>query len=222
VAAGRHLVEEALRAGCCRRLWGTPEGLAALEIPPGVPVQPATAEAMERICGAARGQGVAAEVAPAPAPPRAWPWYRGPALHLGRVSDPVNLGLALRAAWALGAAGVGLAPGSVDPLHPVALRRSAGAVFHLPWLREISPEDLLAHAPGGTRAWLLEAGADTPVHRAEAGLPALLLLGGEAGFRDRPEGIPALSLPLAAGVDSLNLAAAAALALHEWRRPQMS
>jgi RNA methyltransferase, TrmH family len=56
------------------------------------------------------------------------PW----AVFLDAVSDPGNLGTILRSAEAMGAAGVVLGAGTVDPFNPKVVRASAGALFHVP------------------------------------------------------------------------------------------
>ena len=56
------------------------------------------------------------------------PWV----MFLDAVSDPGNLGTILRSAEAMGAAGVVLGSGTVDPFNPKVVRASAGALFHVP------------------------------------------------------------------------------------------
>ena len=56
------------------------------------------------------------------------PW----AMFLDAVSDPGNLGTILRSAEAMGASGVVLGSGTVDPFNPKVVRASAGALFHVP------------------------------------------------------------------------------------------
>ena len=53
-------------------------------------------------------------------------------MFLDAVSDPGNLGTILRSAEAMGAAGVVLGSGTVDPFNPKVVRASAGALFHVP------------------------------------------------------------------------------------------
>ncbi|NDG77548.1 MAG: hypothetical protein EBX51_07010, partial [Acidimicrobiia bacterium] len=55
------------------------------------------------------------------------PWV----MFLDAVSDPGNLGTILRSAEAMGAAGVVLGGGTVDPFNPKVVRASAGALFHV-------------------------------------------------------------------------------------------
>lgn len=132
-------------------------------------------------------------------------------LALWRVADPGNLGTLVRTADAFGAS-VCLSPGCADPTGPKALRASAGAIFRVP----------LGHfgeAPGRRVALVAHGGRLlTEVDLSE---PVVFVLGAER------EGVPqdvvsaceeAATIPLAAGAESLNVAAAGAIALWEWAR----
>jgi TrmH family RNA methyltransferase len=133
-------------------------------------------------------------------------------LALWRVGDPGNVGTLLRTADALGPAFVALSAGCADPTSPKALRASAGAVFRVPL------SDFGA-APGPRVA--LVANAGTPVWELELGGPVTFVLGAER------EGLPAdvvagcdavASIPQEPAAESLNVAAAGAIALYELRR----
>lgn len=130
------------------------------------------------------------------------------ALALWRVGDPGNVGALLRAADAFGAA-VSLSEGCADPLGPRALRASAGAIFRVP----LVPWD---DAP---KPWLaLVAHGGTPLRQAALVPPLTFVLGAER------EGVPrelvtkchmAVTIPLPGAAESLNVAAAGAIALWE-------
>lgn len=136
---------------------------------------------------------------------------RAVALALWRVGDPGNVGTLLRAADAFGAA-VALSEGCADPLGPRALRASAGAVFRVPL---VAWEDT-------PRPWLaLVAHGGTPLPEAPLAPPLTFLLGAER------EGLPthlvtkchmAITVPLPGKAESLNVAAAGAIALYELSR----
>jgi len=66
------------------------------------------------------------------------PW----AMYLDAVSDPGNLGTILRSAEAMGASGVVLGSGTVDPFNPKVVRASAGALFHVPVVEGSSLADV--------------------------------------------------------------------------------
>jgi RNA methyltransferase, TrmH family len=130
---------------------------------------------------------------------------------LWHVSDPGNVGTILRTADAFGAF-VALSPGCGDPTNPKAVRASMGAVFRVP---TTSFED----APG-TRIALVSRGA-RPLQQVPLEPPLTFVLGAER--EGLPEVIAAAcdlqaSIPLAPAAESLNVAAAAAVALYEARR----
>jgi RNA methyltransferase, TrmH family len=136
---------------------------------------------------------------------------RDVALALWRVADPGNVGTLLRAADAFGAA-VALSEGCADPLGPKALRASVGATFRVPLLEWDA-------APG--RRVALVAHGGTPLHEADLSGPTTFLLGAER--EGLPEEIVAVSNYVASiatpgAAESLNVAAAGAIALYERSR----
>lgn len=133
-----------------------------------------------------------------------------PLIVLDGVQDPGNVGAILRTAAAAGAPGAAILPGTADPFGPRAVRASAGSVFRL----------TVARAAWDSLAGLRGVGAD-----AHGGLPPeaaaleeveMLVLGGEAHGLSRPD-LPRVTIPVT-GVESLNVAAAAAVLLFELRR----
>jgi tRNA G18 (ribose-2'-O)-methylase SpoU len=132
------------------------------------------------------------------------------------VGDHENLGATFRNAAALGVGAVLLAAGCSDPLYRRSVRVSMGTVLAVPfaplgWLDEgIS---LLRH--NGFRIVALTPGGEVPIR--EAGLTGkVALLVGSEGPGLTPEALQAadvrVRIPMAAGVDSLNVATAAAIA----------
>jgi RNA methyltransferase, TrmH family len=132
-------------------------------------------------------------------------------LYLHRVIDPGNVGTVVRAAGALGPAFVALSPGCSDPLSGKGVRASMGAVFRVP---VESPAELPAT---GTRAALVAHGGE-PLWAADLTGPIVFAVGAERHGLP-PEIVEAcelrLSVPQAAGAESLNAAAAATIALYE-------
>ena len=119
--------------------------------------------------------------------------------HLG------NVGAAVRVAAAAGAAAL-LTTGAADPWDPAALRGAAGLHYALPVGRGDPPGDrpLVALDPGGEEATALPAEATLAFGTERDGLsPALVA---RADLRVR--------IPMRAGVSSLNLATAVAVALY--------
>jgi len=135
------------------------------------------------------------------------------------VNSHTNLGAIVRGAAALGIDGVLLNPRCADPLYRRAVRVSMGAVFELPWARMPQwPDGLDQLRALGFAVWALTPAADA-VPLRELAVPArvALLLGAEG------DGLTAAALersdvraciPMARGVDSLNVAAAAAVAFY--------
>jgi len=146
------------------------------------------------------------------------------------IVDHTNVGAILRNAAGLGWDGALLSPRSADPLYRRAIKVSMGTVFSLPWARITDWH----HAP----ALLQEAGfltvaltlADDAVGLAEvaAHLQAVprrvaVLLGTEgAGLSERwtKAADVRATIPMTAGVDSLNVAAATAIACYVLRTPR--
>ena len=137
---------------------------------------------------------------------------RDVALALWKVADPGNVGTLIRAADAFGAS-VALSPGCADPLGPRALRATAGAIFRVP---------LVGWHDVPRRCVALVAHGGTPIAEAELEPPLTLLLGSER------EGLPddlatdchKVTIPLSGDAESLNVAAAGAIALYELSRRQ--
>jgi TrmH family RNA methyltransferase len=131
-------------------------------------------------------------------------------LALWHVGDPGNVGTLLRTADAFGA-GVALSPECADPTGPRAVRASAGATFRVP---------LIAWDELPERTIALAAHGGVPLVEASLERPLTLLLGSER------EGLPEslvtdrlrVTIPLPGQAESLNVAAAGAIALYELSR----
>jgi TrmH family RNA methyltransferase len=133
-------------------------------------------------------------------------------LALWHVGDPGNVGTLVRTADALGPAFVALSAGCADPTSPKAVRASMGAVFRVPLGR-------LEEAP---RPWVgLVPRGGAPLTKAELGERATFVLGAERdGLPDDVASSCDLlaSIPLTESAESLNVAAAGAIALYERAR----
>lgn len=120
----------------------------------------------------------------------------------------------MRAADAFGA-GVALSPGCADPLGPRALRATAGAIFRVPLLRWDA-------VPGRKVALTAHGGA--PLEDVDLGPPLTFVLGSER------DGLPTelvasyeqATIALPGAAESLNVAAAGAIALYELSRRRAS
>jgi TrmH family RNA methyltransferase len=196
-------------AALCRRLAAAP-----LEVAPEILAELADADSPRGVLAVARlpRPGVAG------LPVRSGAVY----LYIDGLQDPGNLGALARVAEAAGAAGLALAPGSVHPNHPRALRASAGSLLRLPVALGVSAGDLAHHlAPAHPRwaALVPRSGADlysTPLTGT-----LILALGAEGPGLSPAVGALAdlaLTIPVAPPVESLNAVVAAALVLFEMRR----
>ena len=196
-------------------------------LPRGVPAYVLPQAAMEAVVGFRIHRGVlaagdrAAEAGPAdllagvPA---------GPArlVVLEGLTDSDNVGAILRNASGLGASGVLLDARCCDPLYRKALRVSAGAALALPWARGGDACALVASLQAA--GWTVVALSPDP-SAADLGTlrpaPRTALLLGTEGPGLTPAALAAADrvarIPMTPGVDSLNVAVAAAVALHAVR-----
>ncbi len=140
------------------------------------------------------------------------------------VVDHTNVGAVLRSAAALGVEAALLAPRCADPLYRRSVKVAMGAVFSLPWTRLPDWYEALPDlgARGLTTVALTLARDAVPLEEAVAGLDRVaLVLGSEGhGLSDRWQATAdrRAVIPMAAGVDSLNVAAASAVACYAAQR----
>lgn len=144
-----------------------------------------------------------------------------------RVGNADNLGALFRNGLAFGAGGILLSPGCCDPLYRKSIRVSMGAALRLPF----AVDDAWPQALGMMRAAGVRVLAMTPhepardiddaLAAAGTGAPIAILLGHEGDGLSEQAMAAAderVRIPLAPGVDSLNVATAGAIALHACRR----
>lgn len=135
------------------------------------------------------------------------------------VCDTTNIGAIFRSAAALGMDAVILSNECCDPLNRRAVRVSMGSVFLVPWAYSQNPSSALKKSGFKTVAMALRNNSidlDDPLLKAEEKLA--IIMGTEG------EGLPThiiddadfvVKIPMAHGVDSLNVAAASAVAFWE-------
>ena len=216
----RHLLESPYPL---RAVLATVQGLAALEDVRArieAPVYLVSQALMTLIAGFRFHRGVLASAGRRPQPDLATVVHgAGLVLMVEGVTDNENLGSLFRNAAGFGVGGVVLDATSADPLYRRSVRVSMGHVLRLPFTRvpdaaaavatlqglgfevvAMTPaagaEDITTLGPGGRRALLV--GAEGP------GLSVGALAAADRRVR----------IAMAAGVDSLNVATAAAVALH--------
>ena len=167
------------------------------------------------------------QLAPVPPPTGVIAIARRPAVSLTKmINDPapapvvllqnprnlLNIGAAIRVSAAAGAAGV-ITTGPQDPWHPAALIAGVGLQYALPVVRTATlpncDRSLVAIDPGGE-----------PLQPGSIPANAILAFGAEREGLTRAIMASAdhrVSIPMCAGVSSLNLATAVAVVLYTWR-----
>ncbi|MSO42269.1 MAG: hypothetical protein EXQ70_10325 [Solirubrobacterales bacterium] len=204
VTEGEDLVAAARAAGAepVELLTATGAGLGGTEVEPELLAEVSTLGSGTRAVGIWRRRWADA--------------IEPPAVYLHGVGDPGNVGTILRTAAALVGGTVVLGPGCADPHGPKAVRASMGAIFTQPLARcEIADTPapragLVAHGGGGLEG--LEGAATVCLGAERDGLPAEVLSSCELE----------LTIPLRDGTESLNVAAAAAIALQRISSPAWS
>jgi tRNA G18 (ribose-2'-O)-methylase SpoU len=136
-------------------------------------------------------------------------------LALPEINDPENLGSAFRNAAAFGCSALLLGPTGPDPLCRRVLRVSMGSSLSLPWAKLNGPDELGALGLT-TVACVLDPGAEDL--RSWARPQRLALVLGNEAYGLSPAWLGAcahrITLPMREGVDSLNVATAAAIFLY--------
>lgn len=211
--------ESVLLSESKRRLREAVEGMSA------APIMVAAGDVMERVTGFHVHRGVLA-VARRPPPLDAVRLAASTTLVVvvEGVSDHENMGALFRNAAAFGAGGVLLDPTCCDPLYRRSVRVSLGHVVGVPYatlspwpggLNDIDGYTVLALSPSGATS-LEEAArwcaANAPKVALMVGAEGRGLSGAALGAADRQ-----VRIPMAEGVDSLNVATATAVALGRLR-----
>ncbi len=238
---GLHPVREALRAGRRRmhELWiregparGDLQRLAAVAEAAGIPVKEVPRERIDDQAPAgAQTQGIALVASPIPelgveaverdtrdpAGARSRWW-----VALDGVEDPQNVGAIARVADSAGAAGLILTERRASPLSPAVARASAGAIEWLPVVRAPNLARLL-HDLRANGFWTVGATAHegTPLYDFEDRVLTgdLVIVLGAEGRGIRPGVLREIDhrvyIPMLGGVESLNVATAAAVLLYD-------
>jgi TrmH family RNA methyltransferase len=135
---------------------------------------------------------------------------------LDGLQDPGNVGTIVRTAHALGAAGVIALPGTAELANPKTLRATMGAAFRIPIVP--APEaDAAAWLARRSVAVVATGAGGEPFDPVQLPRPLAIVLGSEgAGARSAlaAGAVRRITIPLVAGAESLNVAAAAAILLY--------
>ena len=221
---GEHLVRDALQAGVRLEVVLAGErqrAIAEAARAAGVDVYDAAPTVLDAASPVRSPAGVVAIARWSPAPlPAVFDATPPFVLGLVDVQDPGNLGSVIRAADALEAGGVIALDRSADPGGWKSLRGAMGSTFRLAVGRGSSRA---AVGEARRRGWRIAAAAprERSIETIDLTGPWLVLLGNEgAGLPDeaRATADVQLSIPMRAGVESLNVAVTAALIAAEARR----
>lgn len=219
---GVRLVEEALHAGLplrlalyvAERLEETPRGAALLSHLAANPESfSTTAQVLDSAADTVTPQGVVAAVPFPELPPRP----EGLVLVLDQLRDPGNCGTILRTAEAAGVRLVVLAPGSVDPFSPKAVRAGMGSHFRLP-LCVAKDWAEIGSMVAGLRVLLADVRTGRPYDTVDWRAPTALVVGSEAegaSLEARQLARETVSIPMAGAAESLNAAVATGILLFE-------
>lgn len=225
LAEGEKVVRRAVEAGFVPRSFLMAprwlEGLSDVLARSDVPCYVVSEELAEQVTGfhVHRGALASLERRPLPSVESVVDGART-LLILEDVVDHTNVGAAFRSAAALGVDAVLLAPRCADPLYRRAVKVAMGAVFALPWTRVPDWYDALPAISGlgfTTVAMTLAADA-VPLEEAVAGVdrPALVMGSEGHGLSERwtRAADRRAIIEMSAGIDSLNVAAATAVACY--------
>ncbi len=134
------------------------------------------------------------------------------------IQDPGNLGTLIRTAAAAGVSLVCTTRGTVSARNPKAVRSAAGAFFRLPVAEHLDPANLLQFfRERGTVPLLADARGERCYADVDYCHSSAILLGNEARGATEPlwAGVETIRIPMAKGIESLNVAVAGALLLFE-------
>jgi TrmH family RNA methyltransferase len=230
LAEGVRLVEEMLAAGVtCKgaafapTLESTPRGTRLKQrlVATGVLIEGITDAELTDVASTEHPQGIIAvyqvrrwsleECAAVP---------RHPLVILDGVQDPGNVGTIARTALAFGAAGLVALPGTADLTNPKTVRGAMGALFQLPHCHADDAATLVLLGQRGIALWAVAMGG-APLTSGAPPIPLALVLGNEGGGI-RPELLAraarTVTIPIASAAESLNVAVAAGIALHQVTR----
>lgn len=227
IAESPKVIERALQGGCSPVSFLMEEGKTdpILESFPQIPVYCAGFDCLKNLTGFPLTRGMLCAMKRPPRPSAEEICRRGRRIViLENVMNPTNVGAIFRSAAALNMDGVLLTPGCADPLYRRASRVSMGTVFQIPWTYLDTPWpgeglSLIRQLGYRTAAMALRQDSVTlrnPMLRQEKKLAILMGTEGDGLGCSTIEGCDyTVRIPMTHGVDSLNVAAASAVAFYE-------
>ena len=187
----------------------------------GIPIEEVGEAEFGEVAATEHPQGVVAVYVP-----REWglddllPSPRHPLVILDGVQDPGNVGTIARTALALGASGLVALPGTADLENPKTVRGAMGALFRLPHLHADDAAILHWLSSNGVALWATAMDGE-PILSGAPPRPIAIVLGNEgAGVRDDllQRASKRVSIPIEPMAESLNVAVAAGIVLHQVTR----
>ncbi len=225
IAESAIVVQRALRAGHRPRsvlaLGGVLDDARAL-VGPDVPIFSGSAELLEQLTGYLLHRGLIASMHRPELPsPQSLLATARRVVILENVADPTNVGAIFRSVAAIGADAVLVTPRCSDPFYRRAIRVSMGTVLQVPWSRLGdwgSTRELLVASGFHIAALALTRDAVSLREFAASAPDRVALVLGAEGDGLTPEAVSAadtvVQIPMAHGIDSLNVAATAAVAMY--------
>ena len=228
---GSHLLQEALVTGwplaavCFTEAWMTKHPDLYQRIPAGVRQQQVSESVLKQIATTETPDGVVAIAQRVEAADSLVPGSLG--LIMETLQDPGNLGTLIRVAAATAADGLWLSQDSVDPDHPKVLRASAGQWFRRPpqvadslldWVQQLNASGVQ------TLAAVMDPEAELHWH-LDLQQPTVFVLGNEgSGLSQHLLAAcrHTVRIPMAVGVESLNVAMTGGILLYEAIRQRQS
>ena len=229
IAESPKVIRTALQAGCepvallCERKHLSGDARDIVERLGDTPVYTGPRELLAQLTGYTLTRGVLCAMRRPPAPSLAGILREARRIVvIEAVTDTTNIGAIFRSAAALGIDAVVLTRNSCDPLNRRAVRVSMGSVFLVPWTWIDTPLSSLHDYGFCTAAMALSDDSlplDAPQLKQEERLAIIMGTEGD-GLPQRTisEADYVVRIPMAHGVDSLNVAAAAAVAFWELRK----
>ena len=132
-----------------------------------------------------------------------------------QIQDPGNAGTVIRTADACGFDAVLFSEGSVDIYSPKVVRSTAGSLWNIPFVEDLTLAAIVELAESGAFSILAFDGSESePLNELKLEGATIAIFGNEArGLPTLPEGIRKVSIPMLGHAESLNVASAAAIAL---------
>lgn len=222
---GEHLISDALDAGVAiSAVVGTRDHatLVSRAVESGADAYEGTSAVLDAASPVRSTSGIVAIATWAPGALRtAFDAGRWPAIGLVDVQDPGNVGAVIRSADAFGGTPVLALGQTAHPGGWKALRGAMGSSFRVPVARGSAAEALLMASSRRIRIAATVPGGGTPLRLVDWDKPTLVLLGHE-GIGLPPNLVEGadlrLTVPMRPNVNSLNVAAAAAVILYEAQR----